>query len=308
MAPRYSIIVPVYNAKRTLRRCVDSILAQTYHNFELILVNDGSTDSSGAIIDEYATQDTRIRAIHKSNGGVSSARNAGLDIARGDYVVFVDSDDYITPPHLSDYQCVSSDVAICGLTINVDGKYITENISKDCQVVDYAGIGPFINECSKSSVLRGPYVKAFNRNIIESHNIRFDLRLNWGEDYLFVLECLSHSRSISIIPNSTYVYYCDSIMPGKYKMGARQFYLYVTLTERILKDFQCHEYINVNRLWAYQTMLGYFGCISSMSARLKEYASIMCKGLFMYFPRPVLRQIKSMIELTRILIIPSIKK
>lgn len=94
----YSIIVPVYNAEKTLRRCIDSILAQTYPNFELILVDDGSKDSSATIIDEYASKDSRIIPIHQPNGGVSSARNAGLDNAYGDYVVFIDADDYITPP------------------------------------------------------------------------------------------------------------------------------------------------------------------------------------------------------------------
>ena len=108
----YSIIVPVYNAEKTLRRCIDSILAQTYPNFELILVDDGSKDSSATIIDEYAAKDSRIIPIHQPNGGVSSARNAGLDNAYGDYVVFIDADDYITPPYLHEYQRNSEDLII----------------------------------------------------------------------------------------------------------------------------------------------------------------------------------------------------
>lgn len=81
---KISVIVPAYNAEKTLHRCVDSILAQTFEDFELILVDDGSKDSSGRICDEYAAKDSRIRVVHKSNGGVSSARNAGLDIASGE--------------------------------------------------------------------------------------------------------------------------------------------------------------------------------------------------------------------------------
>lgn len=92
-----SVIVPVYNVEGYLRRCVDSILAQTYENLEIILVDDGATDLSGAICDEYAARDARIRVIHKPNGGLSSARNAGIDIASGDYLAFVDSDDWIDP-------------------------------------------------------------------------------------------------------------------------------------------------------------------------------------------------------------------
>ena len=93
--PKISIIVPVYNVEKYLRKCVDSILNQTFKDFELILVDDGSTDSSGKICDEYNLKDNRIKVIHKENGGLSSARNAGLDIAQGEYIGFVDSDDWI---------------------------------------------------------------------------------------------------------------------------------------------------------------------------------------------------------------------
>lgn len=94
---KLSIIVPVYNVEPYLRRCVDSILNQTFSDFELILVDDGSPDSCGAICDDYAARDRRIKVIHKANGGVSYARNEGLDIAQGEYIGFVDSDDYIHP-------------------------------------------------------------------------------------------------------------------------------------------------------------------------------------------------------------------
>lgn len=93
---KISIIVPIYNMEKYLERCVDSILAQTYENLEIILVNDGSSDSSPEICDRYAEKDSRIKVVHKTNGGLSSARNAGLDIATGDYIGFVDSDDYIS--------------------------------------------------------------------------------------------------------------------------------------------------------------------------------------------------------------------
>jgi glycosyltransferase involved in cell wall biosynthesis len=97
MEPLISVIVPVYNVEPYLRKCVDSILNQTYRNLEVILVDDGSPDNCGAICDEYAARDTRIKVIHKTNGGLSDARNAGLDIMAGDYVAFVDSDDWIEP-------------------------------------------------------------------------------------------------------------------------------------------------------------------------------------------------------------------
>ena len=95
MNPSISIIVPVYNAERTLNRCVDSILSQTFQEWELLLIDDGSTDRSGELCDEYASKDQRIKVFHKKNGGVSSARNIGLNYAKGEWITFIDSDDEI---------------------------------------------------------------------------------------------------------------------------------------------------------------------------------------------------------------------
>lgn len=102
MRPIISIIVPVYNTEKYLDKCIQSVLAQTYTNWELLLIDDGSTDSSGAICDKYAAEDNRIRVFHKENGGVSSARNLGLDNAQGEWISFVDADDWIENSMLHD--------------------------------------------------------------------------------------------------------------------------------------------------------------------------------------------------------------
>ena len=99
---KVSIIVPVYNVDKFLHKCVDSILAQTLTDFELLLVDDGSKDNSGLICDKYAAKDSRVRVFHKENGGVSSARNLGLENAQGDWIIFIDSDDWIEPNMLKD--------------------------------------------------------------------------------------------------------------------------------------------------------------------------------------------------------------
>lgn len=120
MNPKISVIVPVYNVEKYLHRCIDSILAQTFTDFELLLIDDGSTDGSGAICDEYATKDNRVRVFHKENGGVSSARNLGLDNMRGGYLTFVDSDDWVDSTYLgelieySDADLVVSDFIVEG--------------------------------------------------------------------------------------------------------------------------------------------------------------------------------------------------
>lgn len=123
-----SVIIPVYNVEQYLRKCVDSILCQTHRNLEIILVNDGSTDHCGAICDEYASLDSRICVIHKVNGGLSSARNAGLDIASGDYYSFVDSDDWLEPDALAylltQAEEHSAEITVCGRIDEYEGKSV----------------------------------------------------------------------------------------------------------------------------------------------------------------------------------------
>ena len=128
--PKISVIVPVYNTEKYLKRCIDSILAQSYSDFELLLIDDGSTDASPAICDEYATNDSRVRVFHKPNGGVSSARNLGLDNARGEWIAFVDSDDWIESEMLylfiSKAEKTDSDIVFCNhkcIMVNVSYKY-----------------------------------------------------------------------------------------------------------------------------------------------------------------------------------------
>lgn len=121
MNPQISIITPVYNVEQYIEKCIDSILAQTFTDFELILVDDGTKDDSGVICDRYAEQDNRIRVIHKQNGGLSSARNAGLDIARGEYIGFIDSDDWIDKDMFSILHknaiTTNADIAVCNIEI-----------------------------------------------------------------------------------------------------------------------------------------------------------------------------------------------
>lgn len=120
-----SIIVPIYNVEQYISKCIESILAQTYRDFELILVDDGSTDMCGKICDEYAKQDSRVHVIHQENKGVSAARNAGISLAKGEYIMFVDSDDFITENMLEKmHDCIAesgSDIAICGINNFLDG-------------------------------------------------------------------------------------------------------------------------------------------------------------------------------------------
>ena len=130
---KISVIVPVYKVEGTLKRCVDSILGQTFADFELILVDDGSPDLCGKMCDDFAVKDERIKVIHKENGGLSSARNAGLDIAQGEYVCFIDSDDYVADTYLQmQYSAAKrelADIVISGYEIIApDGKRVVASL------------------------------------------------------------------------------------------------------------------------------------------------------------------------------------
>lgn len=133
--PKISVIVPVYNVEKYLRRCIDSILAQTFTDFELLLIDDGSKDNSGDICDGYAMKDERVRVFHKKNGGVSSARNLGLDNAKGEWVSFVDADDYLDNCYYNNFLSFHdiSDIVFTGFIIikgNKKKKIVSE---KYCQ-------------------------------------------------------------------------------------------------------------------------------------------------------------------------------
>lgn len=127
--PQISVIVPVYNAERYLHRCVDSILSQTFSNFELLLINDGSKDSSGAICDEYAAKDPRVRVFHKENGGVSSARNLGLDNACGEWIAFVDSDDWISENYLESMLVFDTDINFSSVSLVSESNQFNEHVT-----------------------------------------------------------------------------------------------------------------------------------------------------------------------------------
>ena len=126
MNAKVSVIIPVYNAEQYLKRCLDSVLAQTYQDFEIICIDDGSTDNSGAICDEYAKKDSRIRILRKENGGVSSARNAGLNIAEGEYITFIDSDDYVDTDYMQTlYENLEGADAVASGSREVAGDVVT---------------------------------------------------------------------------------------------------------------------------------------------------------------------------------------
>lgn len=199
----FSIIVPVYNSEKRLKKCIDSILSQTISDFELILIDDGSTDSSSEICDEYGNVDNRIRVIHKPNTGVSDSRNRGIENAIGKWVVFIDSDDTVQNTFLSNFHL---DYDIEFQSVNVfsgnDESFSSMMVYEDESIC---------SDCASKILLKGvntaPWAKCFRRSIINSYNIGFPKEISYGEDSIFLFEYLSHCSTAYYNSAIGYNYY-----------------------------------------------------------------------------------------------------
>ena len=210
VSPLISIIVPVYNVEKYIRRCVDSLINQTYRNLEIILVDDGSPDNSGAICDEYAKLDSRIKVIHKENGGVSSARNVGLDNASGEYIGFIDADDYID---LQMYEVLCNNMVNNGVQISM-GIYALENGKGEfiphyrvslTEVLDKAQtIAEMLKQVKYTCSLCD---KLFSSKLIG--DIRFDETISHNEDLLFVYQLMKNSEK-AVYTSKPMYYYCNN--------------------------------------------------------------------------------------------------
>ena len=199
--PKISVIVPVYNTEKYLHRCIDSILAQTFTDFELLLIDDGSKDNSGAICDEYAAKDQRVRVFHKKNGGVSSARNLGLDNAQGEWITFVDSDDWVKKEYIELFINNADDLVYQSFLSIFNGQ--TEVWDTSIRTLD-------VNECLtrlyEKKVLGYCWGKLYTLQKIKKYNVRFDENIRFREDELFVLKYLSHTSHITCINKKKYIY------------------------------------------------------------------------------------------------------
>ena len=208
--PKISVIVPVYNKEKYLNRCIESILGQTFVDFELILIDDGSTDNSGKICDEYAESDLRVVVIHKENAGVCSARNDGINKAVGDYIVFIDGDDLIHNRYLELlYTYRNYDLVICKiLYFNNENEidFLAEiNSSQEFDKTDYPKLYADPNTYADYSVL-SQCCKLFNLKKIKDNVVFFPLQYNWGEDSIFVSEYLKYTNKILLIDYYGYYY------------------------------------------------------------------------------------------------------
>ena len=234
--PKVSIIVPIYNVERFLDRCMDSLLNQTLKDIEIIMVDDGSPDNCPQMCDEYAKKDSRVKVVHKANAGLGYARNSGLDVASGEYVAFVDSDDYVD---LDAYQTmyneavrVNADYVCCGYKRIAHGKCVWEyagetynksDLFKGGECVEFLKgmIGKDSSNHRFSHFDFAVWHGIYQRRVLEQYNVRFCSERDLiSEDIVFHLDFIPHCHTIQTIPN-TYYNYClnEGTLTTKYKDG-----------------------------------------------------------------------------------------
>lgn len=200
---KVTVIIPVYNAEKYLDECIQSVLDQNFTDFELLLINDGSSDNSAMICDRYAYQDRRVKVFHKKNGGVSSARNLGIENAKGEWITFIDADDYVQENYLD--------------VLNLQTKTDWIHLDMEREVISAMGVGlNFENRHYELTDFTSIYAlyphfpeacaKFFKNSIIKMNSLRFNTDLKFGEDSLFNLKYLKFCRLISTSNISKYIY------------------------------------------------------------------------------------------------------
>lgn len=203
--PKISVIVPVYKVENYIGKCIESILSQTFKDFELILVDDGSPDNSGKICDSYAQKDSRILVIHKTNGGVSSARNTGIEKSNGEWLCFIDSDDTIEKDYLDDFglEQYRSELYIQGYK-----KIVKNEVQEIRDFTKFCGDSfiEILAYLEDERIINSPCFKLYSKSIILSNDIRFDINTSYGEDHLFSLDYVSQISNAHISRHSGYNY------------------------------------------------------------------------------------------------------
>lgn len=198
---KISVIVPVYKVEKYIGKCVASLMLQDYKNIEIILVDDGSPDDSPAVIDRFAIEDERIKVIHKPNGGVSSARNAGLGVATGDYIMFVDGDDWVEPDYVS-YFLNLIKLNDCLVGMDKNNFYADSgNLIDKCYTISAEDAIEFIY---MGQIFVAVWNKIYSTAFLKDNSLQFDERIWFGEGMLFNIECLQFCDKVAIGEKSVY--------------------------------------------------------------------------------------------------------
>ena len=261
---KVSIIIPIYNTGDKLVRCLESVLNQTHVDFECLMIDDGSNDQSPRIIDEFAAKDSRFTAIHKPNGGVSSARNEGLKVSKGEWVVFLDSDDSLKPNHLEAMLSTAEDgidIVLTGFEHSLEDNIIVKGHQYEHKVYKGKdGIALFLGSTDVLSYMI-PWDRMYRRNVIKDNNIKFDTNLSLSEDRLFCYYYLLCADGIATISDITYLHDVSnqntlSFRSYPFCVNAYRYNIFIDATSKILNAFDLSDHA-IFMLWRYTWDLMY---------------------------------------------------
>lgn len=206
---KVSVIIPAYNVEKYIEKCIDSVINQTYKNLEILVIDDGSKDETGKILDKIKSRDQRIRVVHKKNGGVSSARNTGLDIATGDYIAFLDADDYwaedFVQHMLGIAQNTGADFCVSKYFITKEGE---KQFSKEIieELTNVQGTALLLSP----DTIVGCHNKLYQRELIEKNGLRFSTELFYGEGLFFITTVAQLAKRIAVTNRKIYFYRKDN--------------------------------------------------------------------------------------------------
>ena len=269
---KISVIIPVYNAEEYLDECITSVLNQCYTDFELLLIDDGSTDRSGEICDGFAIKDSRVTVFHKKNGGVSSARNLGLKNASGEWVTFVDSDDFISGNYFKPIlEFKNQDYII------INSNQLHNNIKSIFRSYESKALklNEFLNTYSLFTDFATPWGRFFRKSIISENSIFFDEQLNKGEDVLFNLQYIFHCQTVALSNLTSYNY---RILPNTLSSKKKNVEYTENLYNRIYDALQSYstnpEFISFHISFA---ALGYYLAVINSNRKLTDKVTIMEK-------------------------------
>lgn len=265
---KISVIVPIYSVEKYLPKCIESIQNQSLRDIEIILVDDGSLDKSGLIADEYSKLDERINVIHKKNGGLSSARNEGILLAKGEYISFIDSDDWIEKDMLKDMLDLALvndiDIAISGVIVeySIEGRQIMNNIKENIIVKDKCEIGKTFWKLQEGKLSNYAWNKIYRTSFIKNEGLSFIEDSMPAEDILFNLTAFSKAKSIAVLSKAYYHYiragqksilssFHENLLDTELKryISYKEFFNHFKMEgaeyDRYLNDLIVHAYENV---------------------------------------------------------------
>lgn len=292
---RVSIVIPIYNAEKYLELCLDSILGQTYQELEVILVNDGSSDGSGLICDDYAKMDQRITVYHRSNAGVSSSRNFGMEHAKGKYILFVDADDTLEADMIKG--CVAlanknkADLVICSFRYHLidDKQVINNSLGLDFCASRKELFSDWLTVLIDKEILNPPWNKFVRRDLLEHNHIRFHEEFSICEDMAFSIQLIAASKKTVLTGKMYYNYYVKTVGTLVFKFHENYFealtYFYLSAYDYCMKfkhnkrQLSCLNTLYVNRIITFIKQI----CTKSKWDKKTRYDAMMKIGCNEYF-------------------------